>query len=108
MIGRRPSSTVLCIFSHKFVGTHSLVSTTQHAYFLTKASTAQNTVTQQMATSNAAPISGAAGITTDDQTNAVARRAKGEFVRGVSSARNWIAKDGEYPPAKGRYHMYVA
>jgi len=53
-------------------------------------------------------ISGAAGITTDDQTNAVERRTKGEFVRGVSSARNWIAENGPYPPASGRYHLYVA
>lgn len=46
------------------------------------------------------------------------RRAIGEFVRGVSSARNWIRKndggddDGggncRYPPANGRYHLYVA
>jgi putative glutathione S-transferase len=26
----------------------------------------------------------------------------------VSSARNWIQQDGPYPPAKGRYHLYVA
>jgi putative glutathione S-transferase len=60
--------------------------------------------------SNNALMSGAAGVTTDDQTNAAERRAKGEFVRGVSSARNWIstAEGGPYPPAKGRYHMYVA
>lgn len=61
-----------------------------------------------MTSSDQNNISGAAGITTDDQTNAAARRAKGEFVRGVSSARNWIAKGGTYPPSKGRYHMYVA
>jgi putative glutathione S-transferase len=53
-------------------------------------------------------VVGAAGVTTDDQTNAKERRAKGEFVRGVSSARHWIEPDGLYPPAKGRYHLYVA
>jgi len=55
-------------------------------------------------------VVGAAGVTTDDQTNAAARRAKGEFVRGVSSARNWISTDpdSKYPPASGRYHLYVA
>jgi putative glutathione S-transferase len=55
-------------------------------------------------------VSGAAGITTDDQTNAAERRAKGEFVRGVSSARNWISTedDAVYPPESGRYHLIVA
>ena len=58
--------------------------------------------------SNAALVTGKAGITTDDQTNAKERRAKGEFVRGVSTARNWIAPEGPYPPEKDRYHIYVA
>ncbi len=59
-------------------------------------------------------VVGAAGVTTDDQTDAEARRARGEFVRGLSTARNWISstrpQDGSvhYAPAKGRYHMYVA
>lgn len=55
-------------------------------------------------------VVGAAGTTTDDQTNAAERRAKGEFVRGVSTARNWISysKDATYPPEAGRYHLYVA
>ena len=49
------------------------------------------------------------GITTDDQTNAAQRRAAGEFVRGVSTARNWIDKASSlYPPASGRYHLIVA
>ena len=62
-----------------------------------------------MSTSPSSAVVGAAGITTDDQTNAEQRRAKGEFVRGVSSARHWIGgDDGLYPPAKGRYHLYVA
>jgi putative glutathione S-transferase len=56
-----------------------------------------------------APVTGVAGITTDDQTNATERRAKGEFVRGISTARNWIQPgDGPYPPEKDRYHLYVA
>lgn len=56
-----------------------------------------------------APVTGVVGITTDDQTNAIQRRAKGEFVRGVSTARNWIQPgDGPYPPEKDRYHLYVA
>jgi len=51
-----------------------------------------------------------AGITSDDQTNAQERRAKGEFVRGVSKARNWIedTPNARYPPARNRYHLYVA
>jgi putative glutathione S-transferase len=55
-------------------------------------------------------VVGAAGVTTDDQTNATERRSKGEFVRGVSTARNWISKEegAAYPPASGRYHLYVA
>ena len=60
-------------------------------------------------------VQGAAGRTTDDQTNAAERRSKGEFVRGVSSARHWISKTApsdkdapHYPPAADRYHMIVA
>jgi putative glutathione S-transferase len=55
-------------------------------------------------------VVGAAGVTTDDQTNAEERRKKGEFVRGVSTARNWISDqvDALYPPASARYHLYVA
>lgn len=54
-------------------------------------------------------VKGAAGITTDDQTNANERRAKGEFVRGLSTARDWITpNNGPYPAEKGRFHLYVA
>ena len=56
-------------------------------------------------------VKGAAGVTSDDQTNAAERRAQGEFVRGVSTARNWIddsTEDALYPPAPDRYHLYVA
>lgn len=69
--------------------------------------------------STKAGVAGSAGITTDDQTNAAQRIAQGEFVRGVSSARNWITVEEPsveekakgviwYPPWKGRYHLYVA
>lgn len=70
-------------------------------------STTKNTHTN---TKEAPVVKGAAGITTDDQTNAKERRAKGEFVRGVSTARHWISpEDGAlYPPEAGRYHLYVA
>ena len=53
---------------------------------------------------------GEAGLTTDDQTNVHQRRQKGEFVRGMSTARNWISSaEGSYfPPEAGRYHLYVA
>mmetsp|Transcript_25506 Transcript_25506/g.35546 ORF Transcript_25506/g.35546 Transcript_25506/m.35546 type:complete len:336 (+) Transcript_25506:102-1109(+) len=44
----------------------------------------------------------------EDQTNAVNRRKEGEFVRGVSKARNQISPDSKYPPESGRYHLYVA
>lgn len=49
-----------------------------------------------------------AGATTDDQTNAAEHRAKGEFVRGVSTTRNWIVKDGPYPPAKAYNCQWVS
>lgn len=47
------------------------------------------------------------GKTTDDQTNAAARRQAGEFVRGVSTARDWIGTT-RFSVEKGRYHLYVA
>lgn len=36
--------------------------------------------------------------------------ASGEFVRKVSSFRNWISRDGStsFPAESGRYHLYVA
>lgn len=45
--------------------------------------------------------------TQEDQTNATARRAKGEFVRGVSGFRSAIG-DPEFPAEPGRYHLFVA
>ncbi|SIT17644.1 putative glutathione S-transferase [Roseivivax lentus] len=43
----------------------------------------------------------------EDQTNAAARRARGEFVRGVSGFRNVIG-EVDFPPEPGRYHLFVA
>ena len=61
-------------------------------------------------TANNKLVIGSAGVTSDDQTNAAARRARGEFVRGVSTARHWITnnRDALYPPVTDRYHLYVA
>jgi putative glutathione S-transferase len=42
------------------------------------------------------------------QTNADARREKGEFVRGVSKFRNVLGSDPEFPAEPGRYHLFVA
>ena len=53
-------------------------------------------------------VVGSDGVTTDDSTSAAERTAKGEFARGVSTARNWITRDGAYPPERDRYHLYVA
>lgn len=33
---------------------------------------------------------------------------KGSFQRKESFFRNWITKDGEFQPEKGRYHLYVS
>ncbi|KAG9238512.1 putative glutathione S-transferase omega-like 2 [Amylocarpus encephaloides] len=42
-------------------------------------------------------------------TNWVAPGDKsGEFKRGQSQFRNFIQKGGEFPPEKGRYHLYVS
>lgn len=43
----------------------------------------------------------------EDQTNADARRARGEFVRGVSGFRHTIG-DPDFPAEPGRYHLFVA
>ncbi len=45
--------------------------------------------------------------TEENQTNALARRTRGEFVRGVSGFRSAIG-DSEFPAELGRYHLYVA
>lgn len=43
----------------------------------------------------------------ESQNDAVARRAKGEFVRGVSGFRHALG-DPDFPPEPGRYHLFVA
>ncbi|MEM6940118.1 MAG: glutathione S-transferase C-terminal domain-containing protein [Pseudomonadota bacterium] len=45
--------------------------------------------------------------TQEDQTEAAARRASGEFVRGVSGFRHAIG-DRDFPAKPGRYHLFVA
>jgi len=43
----------------------------------------------------------------ETQNNAAERRAKGEFVRGISGFRHTIG-DAAFPPEHGRYHLFVA
>ncbi|MHA7876375.1 glutathione S-transferase C-terminal domain-containing protein [Roseivivax sp.] len=43
----------------------------------------------------------------EDQTDAAARRAKGEFVRGRSGFRGQLGS-AEFPAEPGRYHLFVA
>ncbi|WP_284166065.1 glutathione S-transferase C-terminal domain-containing protein [Frigidibacter sp. SD6-1] len=45
--------------------------------------------------------------TEEDQTDAKGRRARGEFVRGVSGFRHVIG-DAGFPAESGRYHLFVA
>ena len=45
--------------------------------------------------------------TEEDQTDAKIRRARGEFVRGVSGFRHAIG-DPDFPAEPGRYHLFVA
>ena len=45
--------------------------------------------------------------TEEDQADAKGRRARGEFVRGVSGFRHAIG-DAEFPAEPGRYHLFVA
>jgi putative glutathione S-transferase len=42
------------------------------------------------------------------QTDAAARRAKGEFVRGVSGFRAVLGEDPDFPAVPNRYHLFVA
>lgn len=46
--------------------------------------------------------------TEESQTDALARRAKGEFVRGVSGFRSVLGEDKNFPAEPGRYHLFVA
>lgn len=42
------------------------------------------------------------------QTDAIKRRAKGEFVRGVSGFRSVLGQDPDFPAQPNRYHLFVA
>lgn len=44
----------------------------------------------------------------ETQTKAAQRRAKGEFVRGVSGFRSILGEDPDFPAESNRYHLFVA
>ena len=44
----------------------------------------------------------------ESQKDAATRRAKGEFVRGVSGFRSVLGEDPDFPAQAGRYHLFVA
>jgi putative glutathione S-transferase len=44
----------------------------------------------------------------ESQKDAVGRRAKGEFVRGVSGFRSVLGEDPDFPAEPDRYHLFVA
>ena len=44
----------------------------------------------------------------ESQADIAKRRAKGEFVRGVSGFRHVIGETPEFPAEPGRYHLFVA
>lgn len=44
----------------------------------------------------------------EPQDDIKARRAKGEFVRGISGFRSVLDKDPDFPAKPGRYHLFVA
>ncbi|MBL4892640.1 MAG: glutathione S-transferase C-terminal domain-containing protein [Rhizobiaceae bacterium] len=44
----------------------------------------------------------------ESQTDATTRRAKGEFVRGVSGFRSVLGEDPDFPAEPDRYHLFVA
>jgi len=44
----------------------------------------------------------------ETQTDAAARRRRGEFVRGVSAFRSILGADADFPAEPDRYHLYVA
>jgi putative glutathione S-transferase len=46
--------------------------------------------------------------TQESQAGAAERRAKGEFVRGVSAFRSHIGTDADFPAEPNRYHLFVA
>jgi glutathionyl-hydroquinone reductase len=44
----------------------------------------------------------------ESQNDAGLRKAKGEFVRGISKFRSELGEDPDFPPESGRYHLFVA
>lgn len=44
----------------------------------------------------------------ESQIDATTRRAKGEFVRGISGYRSVLGEDPDFPAEPGRYHLFVA
>lgn len=44
----------------------------------------------------------------ESQDDAVSRRKKGEFVRGVSGFRDVLGENPDFPPEPNRYHLFVA
>lgn len=44
----------------------------------------------------------------EPQKDAAQRKAKGEFVRGISKFRSQLGEDPDFPAAPGRYHLFVA
>ena len=44
----------------------------------------------------------------ESQNDAALRKAKGEFVRGISKFRSGLGEDPDFPPEPGRYHLFVA
>lgn len=44
----------------------------------------------------------------ESQNDAASRRAKGEFVRGVSGFRAVLGEDPDFPAEPNRYHLFVA
>jgi len=61
-----------------------------------------------MANMSAPPNSATNTSVEKAQTDAGSRRAKGEFVRGISGFRNILGEDADFPAEPGRYHLYVA
>lgn len=44
----------------------------------------------------------------ESQSDVASRRAKGEFVRGVSGFRSILGEDPDFPAEPNRYHLFVA
>lgn len=55
-----------------------------------------------------APTNGTNKAVEESQANAAQRRAKGEFVRGISQFRNFLSEHPDFPAEPKRYHLFVA